>query len=207
VLSRATSACAAEIVSPVTRQPVVRAACGRLGDCVALGWSFSGPLAIRLAAAPPANLRGVILVATFASPPWPLGRWLAPLLRAPLAHGGPLASRLLGSASGELGERLRRDKRAALARLPAATLACRIRSVLRVDVRQALRACNLPMLAFASTRDLVVPGWNARRLRRLQPAVELERLPGGHLALYTAAPLAAARIAAFAARVAPGAAP
>jgi pimeloyl-ACP methyl ester carboxylesterase len=187
--------------------PIVRAACGRLDDCVVLGWSFSGPLAILLAAAPPPYLRGVVLAATFASSPWPLGRWLAPLVRSPIAALAPLGSRALGTASGELGARLRRDQRAAWARLRPATLAGRVRSVLRVDVRQELAACRLPVLAFASERDLVVPGWNARRLQRLLPAIETAPLPGGHLALHTAAPLAAARLAAFAARAVTGAAP
>src|SRR5262249_61583205 len=108
----------------------------------------------------------------------------------------PARSGGLGPASGDAGERLRRDKRAAWAQLRPATLAGRVRALLRVDVRRELAACPLPALAFVSTRDLVVPGWNARALQRLLPAMETVALSGGPPALPPAAPLAAAALAA-----------
>ena len=49
--------------------PRVRAALPASGPFVLLGESFSGPLAIMLAAEAPAGLRGVILSASFATNP------------------------------------------------------------------------------------------------------------------------------------------
>ena len=46
---------------------------------VLLGWSFSGPLALMIAAEHPENFRGVILCASFQSNPRPLARWLMPV--------------------------------------------------------------------------------------------------------------------------------
>lgn len=175
----------------------VRAVCAGLGEHVVLGWSFSGPLAIALAARPLPGLRGVILAATFARSPWPCGRALALGVHPWLMRLAPLGSWALGTASGDTGRALRRDKQLAWGNLPPATLAARVRSVLRVDVRAELRACAVPALALVSSRDLVVPGWNARAMRRELPGIAVTKLSGGHLALYTAATSAAATIGGF----------
>src|SRR4051812_16660002 len=58
--------------------PRVRAALPASGPFVLLGESFSGPLAIMIAAEAPAGLRGVILSASFASNPI---RWLPQFVR------------------------------------------------------------------------------------------------------------------------------
>ena len=49
---------------------------------VLLGESFSGPVALSIAADPPANLRGLVLSTTFATAPVPFLRTFAPLLHA-----------------------------------------------------------------------------------------------------------------------------
>jgi len=53
----------------------VREALPRDRPYVVLGESFSGPIAIRLAADPPAGLAGVVLCVTFAKNPYPLLAW------------------------------------------------------------------------------------------------------------------------------------
>src|ERR1700722_12941492 len=50
-------------------EPIVRAALPAHDPFVLLGESFSGPLAIRIAADPPPALKGLILCVTFASNP------------------------------------------------------------------------------------------------------------------------------------------
>jgi pimeloyl-[acyl-carrier protein] methyl ester esterase len=52
-------------------EPLVREALPTRGHFVLLGESFSGPLAIRIAANPPPALVGLILCVTFASTPSP----------------------------------------------------------------------------------------------------------------------------------------
>lgn len=47
---------------------------------VLIGESFSGPLALKLAAERPAGLMGLVLVATFGRRPLPIPAWLVPTL-------------------------------------------------------------------------------------------------------------------------------
>ncbi len=56
-----------------------------------LGESFSGPIAIRIAAHPPPNLVGVVLSTTFACSPLPGLSPIAPLLRFAPVRGVPHA--------------------------------------------------------------------------------------------------------------------
>jgi pimeloyl-[acyl-carrier protein] methyl ester esterase len=56
-------------------ETLVRAALPAQGSYVLLGESFSGPLAIRIAARPPPGLVGLILSVTFASNPYPRWAW------------------------------------------------------------------------------------------------------------------------------------
>lgn len=182
--------------------PRLRARCAAAGPHVVLGWSFSGPLAIALAADPPPGLRGVILAATFARSPWPCGGLLSWFARPRLMTLGltglaPLASLALGSGRGERGAALRRDKQLAWGQLVGRTLAARLRSVLRSDAQAAAAQIRLPALALPSSFDLVVPFWNQRRLRRLVPHLSAVQLRGGHLALYLQAEVAARAVLQF----------
>ena len=56
---------------------------------VVLGESFSGPIAIRLGANPPAGLMGLILCVTFAKNPYPLLGWAGMLVRTFPVHALP----------------------------------------------------------------------------------------------------------------------
>jgi pimeloyl-[acyl-carrier protein] methyl ester esterase len=58
--------------------PIALAALPREGSFVLLGESFSGPLAVRVAAMQPAGLVGLILCATFITKPW---RIVGPIVR------------------------------------------------------------------------------------------------------------------------------
>src|ERR1700726_4993690 len=80
-------------------EALVWAALPRNQSFVLLGESFSGPIAIRIAARSPAGLVAVILCGTFAKNPFPWLRWARPLaaylplkslprwVRAPLMWG------------------------------------------------------------------------------------------------------------------------
>jgi pimeloyl-ACP methyl ester carboxylesterase len=59
-------------------EDLVRAALPKTGSFVVLGESFSGPIAIRIAADPPEGMVGVILCVTFARNPQPLLAWMRP---------------------------------------------------------------------------------------------------------------------------------
>jgi pimeloyl-ACP methyl ester carboxylesterase len=164
---------------------VVRAAVENLEDFYVLGWSFSGPLALMLAAKERSRVRGVILCASFVRPPLPGLSWLRFSVRSPVVHLVRLIHRttiLLSSYSTDM---FRRDKSATWARVPSYILAVRTRAILALDARECLRQCKRPVLYVAGSRDRVVPGWNAEEMVRELPSTKVVTIDGPHLALYT----------------------
>jgi pimeloyl-ACP methyl ester carboxylesterase len=155
--------------------------------------SFSGPIALRIAARKPANLFAIVLVATFIDSPmrW-MPAWLVrPQLLAPLARSRLLIRHQLldASASDELVDLVR----AAIMRVRPEVLAGRVRSILTLDAADALQACALPMLYLQATRDRVVPSRAVRVMARYRPDLRVERIEGPHL-LLQCNPAGAARV-------------
>jgi pimeloyl-ACP methyl ester carboxylesterase len=171
--------------------PVVREACAGLEDHFVLGWSFSGPLAMRLAAECRAGLRGVILCGSFLRAPWPMLRWLTFLANGPVARLFPLTSKVLAIAGRYESADLREDKLATWRSMTPKALAERSRAVCRVDARDAARGCGVPLLYVAGSADIVVPRWNAAAVRAAVPGARVVTIRGPHLALRTN-PIAAA---------------
>jgi pimeloyl-ACP methyl ester carboxylesterase len=124
---------------------------------VLLGESFSGPLAIRIAARRPASLVGLVLCVTFASNPypwagawaWPLAKFL-PLKSLPRWVRAPL---MWGSASPN---RAPRQSERAIAGVSAAVVRHRIGALLAVDETKALVNISAPTLVLCAACDRVV---------------------------------------------------
>jgi pimeloyl-ACP methyl ester carboxylesterase len=147
--------------------------------------SYSGPLAIRLAARGPANLRGLILVATFARSPRPIvPRWAAKLVR-PWLFRLPLPQ--VGLRRVLLGDDAPRDQIAEVCREQRRcrpdVSAARVRDVLTVDVRDDLRQVSVPILYLGGTRDRVVPARAAQELKGIRPDIEQFFLDSPHAVL------------------------
>jgi pimeloyl-[acyl-carrier protein] methyl ester esterase len=149
---------------------------------VLLAESFSGPVAIRVAAAPPPGLAALILCGTFAKNPFP---WLRPLralairvpfkslprwLRAPLLWGSGDPRRAPPAA-----------QRASAGVAPA-VIRRRLHEVLTVDVTTQLAAVELPILVLRATRDRIVPRAAARLLAQPRRAQVVD-IEGPHLLL------------------------
>jgi pimeloyl-ACP methyl ester carboxylesterase len=185
--------------------PLVEAAVPAAGDFIVLGESFSGPLAVLLAASKPPGLCGVILCASFArSPLPPPAGWLRTLVRPFLFRLAPMPlirRVLLGRHhTTPLGGQLEE----ALAGVQPAVLAARARAVLAIDVGSRLRSCAVPVLYLRATQDRLVGAGSLAYVRRMCPAVEVVSLPGPHLLLQAATEEAARVIARFALRCASG---
>ena len=165
-----------------------------------LGESFSGPLALLLAARQPPGLRGVILCASFARCPLPsFAQWFRGLIRPWWFRAVPkwlIRRALLGRFSTP---RLARMVEGAIGGVQPAVLAARTRAVLKVDVGMQLRACPVPILYLAATGDCLVSRRSLAHIRRVQPRVEAVALAGPHLLLQVAAEEVARAIQAFAA--------
>jgi pimeloyl-ACP methyl ester carboxylesterase len=166
-----------------------------------LGWSFSGPLAVQLAAAEPQKVRGLILAASFVRPPQ---RWMTPgaaLLRTPLVWLWRFTRRLPLWLGRPTKDALRLAKDRTWREVSAGVLAARLRAIAAVDVRVPLQACSAPMLYLSSETDGIVPPRAMQESVRLQPAMQVARIPGYHQALYTHPEPAAQAVLAFLARL------
>ena len=182
--------------------PRVLAALPRDRPFVLLGESYGGPLALRVAATRPAGLAGVVLCATFVRRPHPwIPAWMRHAVRPWVLRPFPQMSRAKMLLGGYSTSDLRALSAEALSLVRADVLAARVRDVLAVDVTAELPACPVPILYLRGTRDGVVPGWNARAIRRIRPSVEIVDLPAPHLVLQTQPALAAAAIARFTERL------
>lgn len=176
---------------------LVRSALAETNRCYVLGWSFSGPLALMLAEAEPAKVRGVILASTFVRPPRPIYarlRWAAvtPTVWM-LRFGKRLPVWLSRSAS----DRLRQDKTETWNRVTASMVAARIRALLQVDARELLKDCPAPVLCLAGSDDGIVPHSNVKEIACAQSSVQVRMIEGQHFALYTNPTAAAGAIEAF----------
>lgn len=148
-----------------------------------LGESFSGPLAIRIAADPPRGLAGVILCGTFARNPFPWLRWARPILvRLPVKSmpRGLRALLMWGSASPH-----RTPPRAerALAGVASVVIRRRIGEILAVDESQSLARVDLPMLVLSAARDRIVPRAATRHLLDSARGAQTREIDGPHLLL------------------------
>lgn len=165
------------------------------GTFVLLGESFSGPVAISIAASRPPGLKGLILSCTFARNPRPHLGALRFLIGA--LPTGAIAMRcacvaLLGSytTSG-----LRRAFLAALGKVTPEALRARLRAVVSVDVTRELAAIDVPLLYLRAKHDHVVPAEAAELIRSIKPEVRVVDVEAPHF-LLQAAPETAARLVA-----------
>ncbi|MBX3713793.1 MAG: alpha/beta hydrolase [Lysobacter sp.] len=161
-----------------------------------LGESFSGPIALRIAADPPPTLRALVLSTTFATTPVPLLSPFAPLTRiAPVLTPMPLLSWLL------LGRwrtpALRTALRQALDEVSPDVLRSRAALALRIDARDALSRIRVPTLYLRANHDrLMHPSAGDTILRGITGA-RLHALDGPHLLLQTRGDACTEAIAAF----------
>lgn len=166
------------------------------GRLVVLGESFSGPIAMRLAAAQPQRVQALVVCCSFVRNPRPALARLDALLdwlpaRAPsrLAEAALLGSGASADVRGLLAQ--------ALARVPADVMRARLRMVMRVDASLALSAMTAPVLYLQAAQDRLVPAAAARDIQRLQPRTVVHSLPGPHGLLQAQPEASASAMAAF----------
>ncbi|MCK4118441.1 alpha/beta hydrolase [Ralstonia pseudosolanacearum] len=174
---------------------IVQSALPTQGPYVLLGESFSGPLAIAIAATRPQGLEGLILCSTFARNPHRPLRWLRFAIDAV-----PFSSIVKGLGARALFGRfltqpLRQQFLRAVNRVAPAVFRARIRAVLQVDVTRELVAVAVPMLYLQARADYVVPRSAAALIQRLRPDIRLVEVDAPHC-LLQAVPREAAHIVA-----------
>ena len=164
---------------------------------VLLGESFSGPVAISLAASRPDQLRGLILCCSFANNPLPALGWLrgfiaaAPAIKPPFALAAPF---LYGPW---LTPELRGIHEDVIATVSPAALQTRLQAVLGVDVLDRLRDVTVPMLYLQAKSDRLVRRSALDRMRRVRPDIEVCECDGPHCLLQVRPVETAGAVAAF----------
>jgi pimeloyl-[acyl-carrier protein] methyl ester esterase len=157
----------------------------RQSEFIILGESFSGPVAVMLAAQRPRGLRAVVLAATFVARPGPRWTGLLPWrvllrLRAP----GLILRWLV--AGRDASPALLRQLREAVGTVSSDVLAARIREHLIVNVVRELRRIAVPILYLQGVSDRLIRPQAWRTIRRAKPEVILARIAAPHMVLQTA---------------------
>lgn len=178
-------------------EKIVRAALPTDEDYVLLAESFSGPIAVSIAATHPRHLKGLVLCATFVRNPRPITAPLRmmlnhlPLNAIPAHLSTPV---LLGHfATAELTEALRHT----LAPLSNAVLRARLHAVLAVDVAAKMEQVKVPVLYVRATHDRVVPQSASTHVALLCPHAEFIEVDVPHFVLQAAPKEAADAVSAF----------
>lgn len=159
---------------------------------VLLGESFSGPVAISIAASRPSQLVGLILCCSFARYPRTIFRKmqrLAPLL--------PVKGRIVRlarklAAHAPVSPKVEAKLMEASSKVSSEVFRARIKELLQVDVSDRLGDIDVPILDLRALRDDVVPNRAARDIRRLARQVTVVEMNGPHF-LLQALPKEAAR--------------
>jgi len=150
---------------------------------VLLAESFSGPVAIAIAAARPRNLVGVILCCSFVRNPtphlWPL-KFVSGLIPVRPHLMWLAAPVLLGHASSL---KTRNKLKMILERISPEVLRGRMHAVLEVDYSGDLLEIQVPILYLQALHDHIVPSSAMRTIARLMPNVETVTLNGPHMLL------------------------
>lgn len=154
-------------------------------DFVLLGESFSAPIAYRIVTNPPANLRGVIFIGGFLTPPRPLLMGLSRLLPRTLLFAMPppgyvLKTFLVGhDAKADIIDRIRDIKRSISPRV----LIYRLDQIARLQIE--LHRCHLPALYLRGKQDRLVPPASVEPFRKSFANLKELALNGPHFILQT----------------------
>lgn len=164
---------------------------------VLVGESFSGPVAVTIAAAKPPGLCGLVLAGSFVRCPRPALRFATALLPFLPAHSGAgwLSDYLL---LGRFADPARREMiREALAMVTPHGVRLRLREIARVDVRSSLAQVTVPVLYLRATEDRLVPQACADDVACLAQDVTIVVVAAPHLILQCAPDAAARAITSF----------
>ncbi len=177
-------------------EAVARSLLPRHDPFVLLGESFSGPIAIEIAASRPAGLRGLILVCSFARSPYAMLTALRPFIRFLPVRSLPAALLSLLAFGRFKTPEFTPALVQALAEVPPSIIRGRIGDVLGVDVSASLAHIDVPVLYLRASQDRLVPRSASKALAAI-PDIRFAEVEGPHFLLPTRPSGAAAHIHAF----------
>jgi pimeloyl-[acyl-carrier protein] methyl ester esterase len=162
--------------------PIVLEHLPKTESFVLLGESFSGPLALKVAATKPNTLKGLVLCASFVRCPYPfVPRYITALIYPFMFQW----LKGLAKINAYKGSKLAIDMLNAISQVQNQVLAHRVQEIIQVDVSQELAGCRLPILYLQGAKDFVVPKGNLRRILKTKPDVRCSRIDSSHMLLQT----------------------
>ena len=183
-------------------EAIARAALPSVRPFVVLGESFSGPIAISLAAQAPPGLRGYILCCSFVRSPRPVLKLLRPLLAFVPPQRVPDAVATYFLMGRFVTPRLRQMHAQTLRRVSPRVLVTRLAAIAGVDVLAKLQHLALPGLYLRATEDRLVPKSAATLFSRRASNARVEDIQGPHFLLQSRPAPAAEAIRKFVSEVA-----
>jgi len=167
-------------------EALVRTSLPQTVPFVLLGESFSGPVALSVAADPPPNLVGLVLSTTFSRSPISLPSSLAALTRiAPVrALPLPLLSWLLFGRWAT--PQLEASLQSALLAVSPTVLQFRAATAMRANASASLGAITMPALYLRATHDRLLSAAAGRRITSSIPHCSITDIAGPHLLLQAA---------------------
>lgn len=189
----------------IALEALVRAQLPRTESFVLLGESFSGPIALSIAADPPPNLVGLVLSTTFAKSPVSLPSPFASLARIAPVRALPralLSWLLLGRWATP---QLEASLQFAISAVSPAVLRCRAAAAIRVNVSANLGSISAPVLYLRSTHDRLLSAASSRHILSALPQCTATDITGPHLLLQAVPKDCARAVSAFAKRLSQGA--
>lgn len=175
-----------ELTRYVDCQAAVREQLPRDEPYVILGESFSGPIAVSLAAENPPGLVGLVLVGSFVSSPRRALSWLSGFIDLLPTHNSPAwvsDAVLFGRwASADLRARVK----SAMSRVSPHAVKERLREIARVEVSAELARVRTPILYLQASHDRLVPASAAEQVVRTATHARVKRIDGPHLLLQCA---------------------
>lgn len=152
---------------------------------IVLGESFSGPIAVLIAAAKPAGLQAIILVCSFVYSPIPIPkafRNIASFTPVPWLPTKIVSKYLLGRYSTtEMDARLN----TAMSKVDVKVWRERVLSILTVDVSKELSEIDVPILYIRASQDKIVSKSASELISLHHPSVKVAEIEGPHFILQT----------------------
>ncbi len=165
---------------------------------VLLGESFSGPLAISIAAQNHTNLKALILVCTFSSNPQP--RLISLALKMGFLPPAFIQRQAIrhGLAHGLASRDLENEVLAAVQTLAAPTTWARLRAIANVNVLPQLQQIKCPVLCLNALQDRLIPrSCGGEFIERIE-TLKVVNVKGSHCLLQSSPTECAEEISAFA---------
>lgn len=164
---------------------IARAAVPPEGAYFVLGESFSGPIAVGLAAGASPRCKGLILCATFVRNPMPLLSMTKPLLSVLPMSLGRLQLAIYFLLGPFCTPALRAMLAAPIARISSQAVRTRLRAVLDVDVAAKFAKLRVPVLYLRAAHDRLVPPSASELVLKLRLDAQVMQFDAPHFLLQT----------------------